>query len=85
MFNAMAANVPPVTALRRGVRWVSKYPTAALATMLVTIVLLALSIVLAIASVLVFAGITISVYIAVIEAFDSQPSEELSSSATTPL
>lgn len=75
-FDAMAAGVPPVTSVRRGVYWVSTYPTAALTTALLTVVLLALSLLLTIAFVLLFAGIVVSLHLAIVDAFDTQNPED---------
>lgn len=65
-FNAMAAGVPPVSALRQGVRWVSSHPTAALTTALLTVIFFAVSVLFTIAFVLLFAGLTVSLHVAIV-------------------
>ncbi|QZP36936.1 DUF624 domain-containing protein [Halobaculum magnesiiphilum] len=66
-FDEMASGTMPVTAIRRGVRWVSTHPTAALATALLTTALLALTVLLTVAFVLLFAGVTASLHVLLIK------------------
>jgi hypothetical protein len=82
-FNAMAAGVSPMSSVRRGVRWVRAYPTAALTTALLTVIILALSVLLTIAFVLLFAGIVVSLHVAVVDEFDSQNLEDTPTATVT--
>jgi hypothetical protein len=80
-FNTMAAGISPVTSIRRGVRWVSRYPTAALTTALLTVCILALSVLLTVAFVLLFAGTVVSLHVAIVDEFDTQNPEDTSMAA----
>lgn len=75
-FDAMAAGVSPVASVRRGVRWVRAYPTAALTTALLSVAFLALSVLFTIAFVLLFAGVVVSLHVAVVAEFDTHISED---------
>lgn len=80
-FSALASGVPPVTAFRHGVRWVGAHPTAILASALLTVVILAATILLMVAFVLLFAGVTFSLHIVITDEFDQQSAEKTASFA----
>lgn len=69
-YTAMARGTPPVAAVRQGIRWVGAHPTAALTTGLLTVVVLALTVLLTIGFVLLFAGLAFSIHITVVEELD---------------
>ncbi|RBI60090.1 hypothetical protein DMJ13_20745 [halophilic archaeon] len=70
-FNEMAAGVPPVSALRRGVRWVSSHPTVALTTALLTVIFLVVTVFFTIAFVLLFAGLVVSLHVVIVTELES--------------
>lgn len=79
---AMASGVSPVTAVRQGVQWVSSHPTAALTTGLFTIVVFTLTVLLTIGFILTFAGISLSIHVAVVDEFEPVSGEKTSPSAS---
>jgi hypothetical protein len=82
-FSALASGVPPVTAFRHGVRWVAAHPTAILASALLTVVILAVTVLLMVAFVLLFAGVAFSLHIVITNEFDQQSAEKTASFTPT--
>lgn len=79
-FFAMARGRSDVEALKFGVAWTASHPTAALATGLLTLVVMVVTALLTIGFVLLFAGVAFSLQIAVIEL----TSEDADGTAPTP-
>ena len=71
-FAALARGEEPYEAVRFGVRWLSAHPTPALATALLTLVVLAVSVLLTIGFVLLFAGVAFSLQVAVVESVEER-------------
>lgn len=80
---AMARGTPPVAAVRQGVHWVGAHPTAALATGLLTVTVLALAVLLTIGFVLLFAGLAFSIHVAVVDELDAVSADGTPSQAPT--
>ena len=75
-FNTMAAGAPPVSALRRGIRWVSSHPTAALTTALLTVIFFVVTVLFTIAFVLLFAGLVVSLHVVIVTELGDVPIED---------
>lgn len=71
-FVALSTGTEPVESFRYGVGWLRDHPTPALTTGLLTVVLLAVSVLLTIAFVLLFAGVAASLHVAVVETVDDR-------------
>ncbi|QIO21661.1 DUF624 domain-containing protein [Haloarcula sp. JP-L23] len=71
----LARGSDPVAAFRYGVGWLARHPTPALATGLLTLVVLAVTAVLTVAFVLLFAGVAFSLQVAVVETVDDRTNE----------
>ncbi|SEP16705.1 hypothetical protein SAMN04487948_11810 [Halogranum amylolyticum] len=69
-FVALSKGAEPVAALRYGIGWLAKHPTAALSMGLLTLAILALCVLLTIGFALLFAGLAFSLHIVVVEAVD---------------
>jgi hypothetical protein len=80
----MARETDAVSAFRYGIRWLVDHPTPALAMGLLSILLLALTAVLTIGFVLLFAGLTFSLQITVVETVDRQTSDSTVSETASP-
>lgn len=72
-FAVLARGSGPVTALRYGLRWLVRHPTPALAMGLVTLVVLALTVLLTVAFAVAFAGLAFSFQLTVVDTVDEQP------------
>jgi hypothetical protein len=71
-FAELARGADPVEALRNGLGWLVRHPTPALAMGLVTVAVLALTVLLTIAFVVAFAGVAFSVQLTVIDAVEER-------------
>ncbi|WP_254279737.1 DUF624 domain-containing protein [Haloarcula marina] len=71
----LARGSDPVAAFRYGVGWLARHPTPALATGLLSLVVLAVTAVLTVAFVLLFAGVAFTLQVAVVETVDDRPPE----------
>ncbi|WP_254547098.1 hypothetical protein [Halomarina pelagica] len=69
-FVAMASGTEAVAALRYGVGWLATHPTAALATGLLTVIVLASTLLLTVAFPLLFAAISFSLHISIVESLE---------------
>jgi hypothetical protein len=66
-FIALANGYEPVTALKTGHGWVNDHPTLSITTALLTLALLALSLVLTVGFVLLFAALAFTLHVEIIE------------------
>ncbi|SFR64570.1 hypothetical protein [Halogeometricum limi] len=69
---ALADGDDPVDAFGYGVRWLVRHPTAALAMGLLTVAILAVTVLLTVAFALTFAGVAFSLQISVVEAVNGR-------------
>ena len=69
-FVALSEGTEPVAALRYGVGWLARHPTAALSMGLLTVAVLAVCLLLTVGFALLFAGLAFSLHVAVVEAVD---------------
>ena len=83
IFTALARGEEPLDALRYGVDWLSAHPTPALATALLTLVVLAVSVLLTIGFVLLFAGVAFSLQIAVVETVEERTGDAVPAGIVT--
>lgn len=82
-FAKLAEGEDAVAALRYGLGWLVRHPTPALATGLVTLVVLSVTVLLTIAFVLVFPGLAFSIQLAIVDEIEEYSSRASSVDVTS--